>query len=266
MSPSRRERENAKRRYQKWEQRRAAAEKVRRERRIVGGVLAGFLALVLIGGIIWTQTRPDEGDPAATPTATDPSATDAPTDAPTDSPAPLPTTNPQMFEAPPPPADALASTWTWTITTNLGDIVVELDGAAAPQAVASFNMLAGSGFYDGTACHRLLPDTLLQCGDPTATGSGGPGYTFGPVENPPEDGVYPSGTVAMARGAAEDSQGSQFFLVFGEYVNPEPPGYTVFGTVTQGLDILQAIGAAGTLPGTERPAEDVIIEEVKVQQ
>lgn len=185
----------------------------------------------------------------------------------------------QVNKADPPGQDTTASVpspdvaegraWTATITTSVGDIVVELDGAAAPQAVASFLTLAQDGFYDGTSCHRLLPDSLLQCGDPTGTGTGGPGYTFGPIENAPADDVYPAGTLAMARvGNDAQSQGSQFFLVFGEVTLPSDSagGYTVFGTVTQGLDILQSVGAAGTTTGTSDgpPATAVTIEKVTI--
>ncbi|WP_454294684.1 peptidylprolyl isomerase [Salana multivorans] len=169
----------------------------------------------------------------------------------------------------PPATDSLGTTWDVTLHTNVGDIVLQLDGEHAPQAVASFLMLSKDGFYDGTACHRLLPSSLLQCGDPTASGMGGPGYSFGPIENAPEDDVYPAGTLAMARiGNDANSQGSQFFLVFNEVTLPSDSagGYTVFGTVVQGLDILQSVGAAGTRTGASDgpPAEVVIIEEVTI--
>src|SRR5699024_12416656 len=113
-------------------------------------------------------------------------------------------------------------------------------------------MLAGDGFFQGTACHRLLPDSLLQCGDPTATGTGGPGYTFGPIENAPPDDKYPAGTIAMARQANDaESMGSQFFLVFFDTTLPSDSagGYTVFGHITFGLLFLKEIGNTGTATG-----------------
>jgi peptidyl-prolyl cis-trans isomerase B (cyclophilin B) len=131
-------------------------------------------------------------------------------------------------------------------------------------------MLARDGFFDGTACHRLVVGSLIQCGDPTATGTGGPGYTFGPIENAPEDQTYPAGTVAMGRRSGDAaSQGSQFFVVFNDTPLPDDAagGYTVFGRVTEGLDLLTAIDARGTVDGGTdgQPADPVTIEGVVVQ-
>src|SRR5699024_9239460 len=148
------------------------------------------------------------------------------------------------------------------VQTSQGEVTLNLDAEAAPQAVASFEFLAEEGFFDGTSCHRLLPNALLQCGDPTGTGTGGPGYSFGPIENAPADQGYPAGTVAMARvGGQGDSMGSQFFLVFEDTPLPDDSagGYTVMGTITSGLDELRRIGAAGTVDGSAdgRPKNDV---------
>ncbi|KAB1644249.1 peptidylprolyl isomerase [Gulosibacter chungangensis] len=131
--------------------------------------------------------------------------------------------------------------WTGLMTLNEVNLGITIDGVNAPQAAANFISLAQEGFYSDVPCHRLTTEGLyvLQCGDPTATGTGGPGYQFGPLENTPEDGVYPAGTIAMARASAEDSQGSQFFIVYEDTELPAP-GYTVFGQVTSGLDQLQA--------------------------
>ena len=120
---------------------------------------------------------------------------------------------------------------------------VELDGFLAPQAVANFIALSEDGFYDGVSCHRLTTDGIfvLQCGDPEGTGQGGPGYTFGPIENAPDDDVYPTGTLAMARvGGDAQSMGSQFFIVYDDstIASDEAGGYTVFGEITQGLEAL----------------------------
>lgn len=277
---SRQQRDAERRRAAKAQARYERAAKLRRERRIVAICLVA--GLLVLAGVVAAVTLGDVGDdPAVDPTATvgatatataTAEATAGATEAgasPSIDPNALPTTVPRTYDAPPPATDSLGTTWTATVTTNLGDIVLELDGAAAPQAVASFLMLASDGFYDGTACHRLLPDALLQCGDPTASGTGGPGYSFGPIENSPSDQTYPAGTVAMARqpGIA-DSQGSQFFLVFEDTTLPDDAagGYTVFGTVTQGLDILQSVGAAGTTTGASDgpPATAVIIEKVTI--
>jgi peptidyl-prolyl cis-trans isomerase B (cyclophilin B) len=154
------------------------------------------------------------------------------------------------------PAATLAEDrdWTGTISLNGGELElgVTIDGANAPQAASNFIDLAQKDFYDSTDCHRLTTDGLyvLQCGDPTGTGTGGPGYEFGPLENVPEDGVYPAGTIAMARSSAEDSMGSQFFIVYEDTELPAP-GYTVFGQVTSGLDELKSqIVEQGVDPST----------------
>lgn len=176
---------------------------------------------------------------------------------------------PRSFDHPPPAASAAGQTWSLTLTTSAGEVQTSLDGAAAPQATSSFVFLADEGFFDGTECHRLLPGSLLQCGDPTGTGTGGPGYQFGPIENAPEAGEYPAGTVAMARVAADGaSMGSQFFLVFHDVSLPPDSagGYTVMGSVTSGLELLQNIAEAGTVDGSMdgRPLTRVIIESVEV--
>ncbi len=152
----------------------------------------------------------------------------------------------------PDPATVEGKELTATIETNCGDIVMDLDAAAAPQAVASFAELARQNYWVNAPCHRLTTqETLkvLQCGDPTGTGQGTPGYGFA-VENAPEDGVYPRGTVAMARtDDPENGNGGQFFIVYGDSTLPDPDGYTVFGTVTSGLDIVEQEAAAGVAPG-----------------
>jgi cyclophilin family peptidyl-prolyl cis-trans isomerase/predicted Ser/Thr protein kinase len=167
---------------------------------------------------------------------------------------------------------AQGRTWEVVLDTCVGEIGLELDGATAPHAVASFLTLADGGYFDGTGCHRLYTGEVsgLQCGDPTFTGAGGPGYRFGPLENAPDDGVYPAGTLAMARSTGDpDSMGSQFYLVFADsHVPPDSAGgYTVFGRVTSGLDLLTAVGAEGVQDGAaEGPPEvPVTIERVEIQ-
>ncbi|AWB95651.1 peptidylprolyl isomerase [Agromyces badenianii] len=144
-------------------------------------------------------------------------------------------------------------TWSGTLTLNEVPLGVELDGAAAPQAVSSEISLIQSGFYTGTSCHRLTKDSIwvLQCGDPAGDGSGGPGYSYGPVENAPAEGLYPAGTIAMARTADPYSHGSQFFIVYEDTTLPgDTGGYSVIGRVTSGLDELRAsIIDAGTADG-----------------
>lgn len=251
-------REYERRRYEKWQARRAAAQARHRRQRVIAGAVAG--ALVLGTGIVAAVALSrDDAPPAATAT-------------PTAQATPAPTYPPRTGNggSVPDPAAAEGRTWTGTITTSAGPVEVELDGSVAPQAVANFVTLAQEGYFDGTLCHRLVTTGIhvLQCGDPTATGTGSPGYSWGPVENAPADDVYPAGTIAMARiGNDAESMGSQFFLVYEDSTIPSDTagGYTVFGRITSGLDVVQAIADAGTQPGTERPVQDVTIEGVEIQ-
>lgn len=165
-------------------------------------------------------------------------------------PPPPPGTSAQL--ALPDPALVAGGQWEATVTTNCGDIVIDLDAAAAPQAVASFVQLARADYWLNAPCHRLVAEpamTVLQCGDPTGTGGGTPGYGFG-VENAPNDGVYDRGVVAMARTSdTHKGNGGQFFFVAEKTTIPDPVGYTVFGRVRQGLDIVDSIVAGGVAPG-----------------
>ncbi len=145
-----------------------------------------------------------------------------------------------------------------TIATNRGDIKVSLTPDSAPCAVNSFVSLAEQGYFDDTVCHRVVPNFVLQCGDPTATGSGGPGYAF-PDEVTGSE-TYPAGTLAMAN-SGPDTNGSQFFIVLeGAQLDPL---YTVFGTVDDaGLQVAEDIAAEGTGPDGTAPLNEVRIESV----
>jgi peptidyl-prolyl cis-trans isomerase B (cyclophilin B) len=174
----------------------------------------------------------------------------------------------------PDPSVAEDRVWTGTLTLNDIPLGIELDGVAAPQAVASFVTGIADGYYDGKTCHRLVTaDTagLIQCGSLDGTGASDPSYGFGPVENAPADGVYPAGTIAMARvGNDAFSQGRQFFVVYQDTPLPADAagGYTVFGHVTSGLDALIAqIAAAGTADGSGdgAPAVATTITGVTIQ-
>lgn len=260
MASSKREREYERRRYEKWQHRLAEKQARRRRTQVVAGGVVGVLVLgigvtaaVLLGG------DDDQPTDAASTTATEPATTGG--EARTGNGGEVPD-----------PALAEDRTWTGSITTSQGDIGIELEGDVAPQAVASFVTLAQEGYFDGTDCHRLVTSgiSVLQCGDPTATGTGGPGYAFGPVENAPADDVYPAGTIAMARqGGDGSSMGSQFFLVYEDSTIPsdQAGGYTVFGRITSGLDVVQAVADAGVTGGASDgiPATPVTIEGVETQ-
>jgi peptidyl-prolyl cis-trans isomerase B (cyclophilin B) len=143
-------------------------------------------------------------------------------------------------------ATAAGKTFIATVTTNCGDITMELDGTKAPQTVASFLSLAKSGYWDDSPCHRLTTSGIfvLQCGDPTGTGGGAPGYGYG-VENAPANFTYPKGSLAMARTNDPKSNGGQFFLVYKETTLNDPAGYSIFGKITSGMDIVDRVAAAG---------------------
>jgi peptidyl-prolyl cis-trans isomerase B (cyclophilin B) len=165
------------------------------------------------------------------------------------------TPSPSATATVPPPSAAENRTWTGSLTLNSTRLGITLDGRRAPQAVASFVTLVKKGFYTGLSCHRLTTGSthILQCGDPKGDGTGGPGYRFGPIENAPKNGVYPTGTLAMARQSGDaKSQGSQFFLVTAtsSFPNDSAGGYTVFGKVTSGLPALRhAITSKGVAGG-----------------
>jgi peptidyl-prolyl cis-trans isomerase B (cyclophilin B) len=176
----------------------------------------------------------------------------------------------QQYDNPPPKTLADGATWTATLHTNCGDIVMSLNGKAAPQTVSSFVFLAQKHYFDDTPCHRLTTASIyvLQCGDPTGQGSGGPGYGFG-IENAPANGDYPRGTLAMARASDPNSNGSQFFIVYQDTKLPTTGGgYSIFGRVTQGLDIVQGIARGGVVGGSGdgRPAQPISILSVKVKK
>jgi peptidyl-prolyl cis-trans isomerase B (cyclophilin B) len=152
-----------------------------------------------------------------------------------------------------------------SLTTNQGVIVIKLDAAMAPCTVNSFVYLAGKKYFDSTPCHRLTTAGIfvLQCGDPTGSGGGGPGYQF--ADENLAGAVYPAGTVAMAN-AGPGTNGSQFFLVYAD--TTLPPSYTPFGTITSGLAVIQKIAAAGSDnsngPGDGKPNVPVEITGVTV--
>ena len=170
-----------------------------------------------------------------------------------------PTPTPTPSATVPPKALAQNRTWTGSLTLDSVKLGITLDGKRAPQAVANFVSLTDKGFYQGLTCHRLTtrPYYVLQCGDPKGDGTGGPGYSFGPVENAPKNGVYPTGVIAMARGSSPDSQGSQFFIVYRTSEFGPGTGYTVFGKVTSGLPALDAaITSKGVAIGTGPSPDD----------
>jgi len=144
-----------------------------------------------------------------------------------------------------------------TLHTNHGPIEFELFEGEAPTTVENFRKLAGDGFYNGVIFHRIIPDFMIQGGDPTGTGSGGPGYTF---EDEFNDHKVVRGALAMAN-AGPDTNGSQFFIVTADACPWLDGKHTVFGQVTGGMNVVDKISAVETDAG-DRPHEDVVIERI----
>lgn len=277
MAGNKRERELARAKYERQAASRARrASKARRRQVVVASVVVVALVLASVAWAVWSISGRDDVSADAAPTAL-PSDLASLLATASAAPSALPTSSAMDCRPPGTPrADNLtygsqptedpAGAASITLTTNCGDIVIALDDAA-PKTVASEVFLARSGFYDGTACHRLTTEGLfvLQCGDPKGDGTGGPGYTV-PDENLPggDAATYPAGTVAMAN-AGPGTSGSQFFIVYEDTVLPGD--YTIWGTVTSGLDIVKDVAAAGTVDGSidGTPQQTVFIESASIQ-
>ncbi|WP_134739282.1 peptidylprolyl isomerase [Nocardioides sp. 503] len=222
--------------------------------------LAALAAAVLVLGLAGCSD--DESstakDPSSASTSKQPSDPDG---------APCTYVEQPSDDAPEPPPDTAAYTGEVAATVSLsaGDLAVTLDADAAPCTVNSFTSLAAQGYFDDVDCHRLsqAPEVqVLQCGDPTGTGSGGPGYSFADELTGSE--TYDAGTLAMAN-AGPDTNGSQFFFVYGTWQLPSD--YTVFGHVdAAGVEVLAGIAAKGVTGGAVDgpPAEPVTIEGITV--
>ena len=297
MPTNEQRRATAKRKLERQLERRAERDRKRRTYTIIGSAVA---AVVVIAAVVATivLTNRDSGTPtASTPTSASTTEPASPLDAPepgkpgalppfaapaglgsncqyakSPEPASKPVEPPRAGKVPTDPATVSAS-----METNQGNLGLELDNAKSPCTVNSFASLANKGFFDNTPCHRLTTGeglAVLQCGDPTGQGTGGPGYQFAneyPTDQyQPDDPklqqpvVYPRGTLAMAN-AGPGTNGSQFFLVYKD--STLPPNYTVFGTIDQtGLATLDKIAAAGTKDGGEdgAPKLDVTIKQLQL--
>jgi peptidyl-prolyl cis-trans isomerase B (cyclophilin B) len=163
-----------------------------------------------------------------------------------------------------PTAGARATAADAVVRTSEGSFTIELDAKTSPNTVASFERLARKGFFDGTIFHRIVPGFVIQGGDPTGTGTGGPGYST--VDKPPADTRYTRGVVAMAKTSAEPAgtAGSQFFVVTGKDAGL-PPEYAVLGKVVAGMPVVLKIGALGD-PQTEQPTKKITIEKIAIRE
>ncbi|WAC65830.1 peptidylprolyl isomerase [Agrococcus sp. SL85] len=244
------------RRVRDYKARQAVHER-RQRRQVRDSIVGAAVALVvLVGGAALVWDRQGPVDAAATET-----------------PAPS-TSAPAAESTVPDPSLAEGRTWTGTMTIDGVELAIELDGAAAPQAVSAVVNDAQTGFYAGRTCHRLTTSegfSVLQCGSVDGTGAGDPSYQYGPIENAPEDDVYPAGTIAMARaGGDAESNGHQFFIVYGDTTIPSDAagGYSVVGQVTSGLDqLIDDVISKGTVNDAPdgAPAEPVTIDDVVLQ-
>jgi peptidyl-prolyl cis-trans isomerase B (cyclophilin B) len=280
-------RATAKRKLERQRERRAEKERKRRILLIVGSIVG---AIVVVAAVVATVVVTNRGsDKPQAQSSTTPSTSAAPSAPgalpsfaapaglgqncqyqPTAEKASKANKPPRTGKVPTDPAQVSAS-----MSTTAGNIGLMLDNAKSPCTVNSFASLAQQGYFNDTPCHRLTtsPDlSVLQCGDPSGQGTGGPGYQFAneyptnqfqpddPKLNEPV--VYPRGTLAMAN-AGPGTNGSQFFLVYKD--SKLPPGYTVFGTIDDtGLATLDKIGAAGVAGGGEdgKPATDVKVKSI----
>ena len=164
------------------------------------------------------------------------------------------------FDAPPPDCLTPGVAYEAIVTTNMGEFTIAVEPDTAPVAANNFVFLARNRYFDDTVCHRIIPDFVVQCGDPTATGTGGPGYTI--VDEPPTV-PYEIGSIAMAKTTAPDSAGSQFFIITGNDGASLPPEYALFGRVIDGFDTtVSAMAAAGSPSG--EPSESVEVRSIRI--
>ncbi|MFJ6213670.1 peptidylprolyl isomerase [Streptomyces sp. NPDC092296] len=275
MDSEKRRRQLAREKYERQQQRRVEArQRARRRNTVIGAAVAVVLLAggAACAGVAMSGDGDKKVDAAASPTASpsplapEPSATN-PTIDPASvkgckAAAPGKPNGKQWKTEPALTADS--GTYKAVLETNCGKVTLELDAAKAPHTVNSFVFLAGQKYFDHVSCHRLTTSGIyvLQCGDPTGQGSGGPGYTL-PEENL-EGATYPAGTVAMARTTEKHSGGSQFFLVYQD--SQLPADYTPFGRITGGMDVLKNIAAGGSdnrnQPGDGAPVAGVVMNSV----
>jgi peptidylprolyl isomerase len=167
----------------------------------------------------------------------------------------------QTFDSQPEMLIDSAKRYAAAVVTSKGTLTIALDPQAAPATVNNFVFLARWHYFDGIVFHRVIPGFMLQGGDPTGTGTGGPGYRF--ADELPKPGRYEVGSLAMAN-AGPDTNGSQFFIVSGPHGVALPPKYALFGKVVAGLDVVASIDAVGTQSGA--PTERVTIESVTIDE
>jgi cyclophilin family peptidyl-prolyl cis-trans isomerase len=165
----------------------------------------------------------------------------------------------KQYSAPPPLTVDATKKYTAKISTTAGDMTAELYPGDAPRTVNNFVFLARDGFYEGVIFHRVISGFMIQGGDPTGTGTGGPGYRF---EDEPVSKRYTRGTLAMAN-AGPNTNGSQFFIMHADY--GLPPNYTIFGKLTSGEEVVDTIANAPK-NSSDRPHEPVKINSIEITE
>ncbi|WP_405010406.1 peptidylprolyl isomerase [Kitasatospora sp. NBC_01539] len=259
VSSEQRRRQLAREKYERQIERREASRKARKRRNAIVGAA---VAVVVVAGVgLWTggafDSDPKKADTASPQASATPAA--APVKGCTAPAAGAPSG--KQFKAEPAMSIDTKAAYTMALDTSCGKVTIALDAAKAPHTVNSFAFLSGEKYFDHTKCHRLTTEGIfvLQCGDPTGSGSGGPGYQF--ADENLTGATYPAGTVAMANAGA-GTNGSQFFLVYKD--TQLPPNYTPFGKVTAGLDVVQNIAAGGVQGGggDGAPVADIVLNSV----
>ncbi|MFE2299733.1 peptidylprolyl isomerase [Streptomyces sp. NPDC059445] len=268
VSQEQRRRQLAREKFLRQQQRRTSA---RRRTQTRNAVIAAVVGVLVAGGATAYATglfKSDDKKPSAagaTPSATPPSKAPDPCEKPAEG-----KVKSLTWKKEPAVTIDTSAAYSMKMATTCGDIDIALKASAAPHTVNSFAFLAGKGYFDHTKCHRLTTNGIyvLQCGDPTAQGSGGPGYTI-PDENLKDKtlkgNVYPAGTIAMANTGQKHTGGSQFFLVYQD--SQLPPSYTPFGTISKsGMTVLKKIAAAGesTGQGDGAPNATVVVNKLTV--
>ncbi|HSK56192.1 MAG TPA: peptidylprolyl isomerase [Jiangellales bacterium] len=264
VTRSERRRRLARERWERQQTKRAAQQRRAARRRLV--LLVGTTALVVVGGLVWAVAWVRGGDDEVTALTDDTPAAEETAGSTNGTCAWTETGSSAVEGVGLPPTEPIAADQATQarISLDSSPVTIALEAQAAPCAVTSLAHLAGVGYFDGTSCHRLTTTAslrVLQCGDPTGTGSGGPGYQF--ADENLDGATYAAGTVAMAN-AGPGTNGSQFFLVHAD--SELPPSYTVLGTITEGLDVVTEIADRGTADGGEdgAPAQPVTIDDLVV--
>ncbi len=230
----------------------------------IGVAVVGVMVLTAVLTTQLNNNSPTQHIPTATPTATvDPNATPTPSPDPSASPSATGTPDAKKFDKPEQVVDAAKFKYTALVKTSKGNFTIQLDADAAPNTVNSFVFLAQKGYFNGIAFHRIVSNFVIQSGDPTGTGSGGPGYK---VTEEPNQVSNKRGTISMAKSNRATDFGSQWFVSLKDnpgldFTNPNDKFYP-FGVVTEGLDVVDNIGKAGSAGGV--PAEKVTITEVVI--